>query len=115
MPSKIKKVLVTGAAGFLGSHLSEKLVELGHTVIGIDNKLGGYQDNVPKGVEFPLDAIVINSCVVICDGVIPPEKTPLVELERPQPVLLADVRSPKSTSLPVVAISMKSMTLDKDG
>ncbi len=30
------KILVTGAAGFIGSHLSEKLVELGHTVVGID-------------------------------------------------------------------------------
>ena len=52
MPSKSKKILVTGVAGFLGSHLSEKLVELGHKVIGIDNMLGGYEDNVPKGVEF---------------------------------------------------------------
>ena len=47
-----KKVLVTGAAGFLGSHLAEKLVDLGHKVIGIDNMLGGYEDNVPKGIEF---------------------------------------------------------------
>ncbi|NVM35893.1 MAG: GDP-mannose 4,6-dehydratase [Candidatus Lokiarchaeota archaeon] len=31
------KVLITGAAGFIGSHLSEKLVEMGHNVIGIDN------------------------------------------------------------------------------
>ena len=52
MSSKSKKILVTGVAGFLGSHLSEKLVGLGHKVIGIDNMLGGYEDNVPKGVEF---------------------------------------------------------------
>ena len=52
MSSKSKKILVTGVAGFLGSHLSEKLVKLGYKVIGIDNMLGGYEDNVPKGVEF---------------------------------------------------------------
>ena len=52
MSSKNKKILVTGVAGFLGSHLSEKLAELGHKVIGIDNFLGGYEDNVPKNIEF---------------------------------------------------------------
>ena len=37
MSVKNKKILVTGVAGFLGSHLSEKLADLGHKVIGIDN------------------------------------------------------------------------------
>ena len=46
------KLLVTGAAGFLGSHLSEKLALMGHDVIGIDNMLGGYKDNVPKKITF---------------------------------------------------------------
>ena len=46
------KILVTGAAGFLGSHLSEKLAEIGHEVIGIDNMIGGYEDNVPKNIKF---------------------------------------------------------------
>ncbi len=52
MSLKSKKVLVTGVAGFLGSHLSEKLVDLGHSVVGVDNMLGGYKDNVPKNIEF---------------------------------------------------------------
>ena len=52
MSLKKKKILVTGIAGFLGSHLGEKLSNLGHSVIGIDNMLGGYEDNVPKNVEF---------------------------------------------------------------
>jgi UDP-glucose 4-epimerase len=47
-----KKILVTGAAGFLGSHLSEQLSNLGHEVIGIDNMIGGYKDNVPKNIKF---------------------------------------------------------------
>ena len=52
MSSKSKNIFVTGVAGFLGSHLSEKLVNLGHKVIGIDNMLGGYEDNVPKNIQF---------------------------------------------------------------
>ena len=47
-----KKILVTGAAGFLGSHLADKLVEQGHKVVGVDNMMGGYEDNVPKNIEF---------------------------------------------------------------
>ena len=46
------KILITGVAGFLGSHLAEKLSVLGHEVVGIDNMIGGYKDNVPKNIEF---------------------------------------------------------------
>ena len=46
------KVLVTGAAGFLGSHLCEKLIDLDHHVLGIDNMFGGYEDNIPNKTEF---------------------------------------------------------------
>ena len=46
------KVLVTGAAGFLGSHLAEKLSLLNHEVIGMDNFIGGYEDNIPKNIIF---------------------------------------------------------------
>ena len=52
MSNKIKNILVTGAAGFLGSHLSEKLAEMGYKVIGIDNMIGGYPDNIPKNISF---------------------------------------------------------------
>lgn len=37
------KILLTGAAGFIGFHLAKKLVQLGHEVIGLDN-LNGYYD-----------------------------------------------------------------------
>tara|TARA_B110000438_G_C15769968_1_gene631408 strand:- start:244 stop:1260 length:1017 start_codon:yes stop_codon:yes gene_type:complete len=47
-----KKILVTGVAGFLGSHLAEKLSEMKHEVIGVDNMVGGYKDNVPKNIKF---------------------------------------------------------------
>ena len=46
------KILVTGVAGFLGSHLSEKLSKMGHEIVGVDNMIGGYSDNVPKEINF---------------------------------------------------------------
>ena len=48
----MKKILVTGAAGFLGSHLCQKLSSNGHEVVGVDNMTGGYSDNVPKNITF---------------------------------------------------------------
>ena len=39
----LMKILVTGAAGFIGSHTAERLSELGHEVVGVDN-FNGYYD-----------------------------------------------------------------------
>jgi len=41
-----KRILVTGAAGFIGSNLTNKLIELGAEVIGIDNLFNGSLDNL---------------------------------------------------------------------
>ncbi len=40
------RVLITGAAGFLGSHLSDRFIAEGHTVIGMDNLITGNMDNL---------------------------------------------------------------------
>ncbi|HEY7515140.1 MAG TPA: UDP-glucuronic acid decarboxylase family protein [Vicinamibacteria bacterium] len=50
------RVLVTGAAGFIGSHLSERLLELGHSVVGMDNLLTGDVANIEHltGRDFTL-------------------------------------------------------------
>jgi len=46
------KVLITGVAGFMGSHLADAFLAKGYDVVGIDNLLGGYEENVPSGVDF---------------------------------------------------------------
>lgn len=46
------KIFITGVAGFLGSHLAERMLELGHDVGGCDDLSGGYYDNIPDGTEF---------------------------------------------------------------
>jgi len=46
------KILVTGAAGFLGSHLAEKFLEDGHEVIGLDNYYTGSKRNLQTLAPF---------------------------------------------------------------
>jgi len=40
------RILITGAAGFLGSHLCERLLKEGHAVVGMDNFITGSPDNL---------------------------------------------------------------------
>jgi UDP-glucose 4-epimerase len=46
------KVFVSGAAGFLGSHLADAFVQSGHEVVGCDNMIGGDLNNLPEGIRF---------------------------------------------------------------
>jgi dTDP-glucose 4,6-dehydratase len=47
------RVLITGAAGFLGSHLCDRYLAEGHEVIGMDNFITGHPDNIAHLVERP--------------------------------------------------------------
>ena len=46
------KILVTGGAGFVGSHLCKRLADLGHTVISLDNYFTGSRENHIAGVDY---------------------------------------------------------------
>ena len=46
------KIFITGVAGFLGSHLADRMIALGHTVAGNDNLVGGYTTNINSKVAF---------------------------------------------------------------
>lgn len=48
------KTLITGVAGFLGSALAQKLIEDGHTVLGLDDLSTGQEERIPPGVNFEL-------------------------------------------------------------
>ena len=64
--SKSKKIFISGVAGFLGSHLADKFIEDGFSVIGCDNLIGGYIDNVPSQVDFfQYDCNHLNSMIKI--------------------------------------------------
>jgi UDP-glucose 4-epimerase len=46
------RVLVTGGAGFIGSHVAEHLLDRGHEVAVVDALSGGRRENVPEGARF---------------------------------------------------------------
>lgn len=48
----MEKALVTGGAGFIGSHVAEQLVNRGVDVVVLDDLSGGFIDNVPAGARF---------------------------------------------------------------
>lgn len=48
----MENVLVTGGAGFIGSHVAKWLVKAGYRVVVLDDLSGGFVENVPAGAEF---------------------------------------------------------------
>jgi len=55
------RVLVTGGAGFIGSHVAEQLLSRGHEVAVLDNLSTGKRENVPPGARF-YEADVRDGC-----------------------------------------------------
>lgn len=62
------KALVTGCAGFIGSHLTDHLLELGHHVRGIDSLIRGDESRVSPFVEFHAADILSEHLSDLLDG-----------------------------------------------
>jgi UDP-glucose 4-epimerase len=63
------KIFITGIAGFLGSHLADRMLDLGHEVLGNDTLIGGYRDNVPKKAKlYVVDCCDIEKMTYVMEG-----------------------------------------------
>lgn len=64
------KIFITGIAGFLGSKLAEKLIQLGHDVSGNDSMILGDRLNIPKNAKFyKLDCCSFNDMVKLIKNI----------------------------------------------
>lgn len=71
------RILITGGAGFIGSHLVERALELGHRVRVLDNLSSGKRENLPfahRNLEFVQgdvrDLSTVQDCTARCDAVV---------------------------------------------
>src|SRR5579872_6737662 len=55
--------LVTGGAGFMGSHVADHLLRAGHDVVVLDDLSGGFRENVPDGATFVKGSVLDYSLV----------------------------------------------------
>jgi len=97
------KYLITGGAGFIGSHLTDRLIEEGHHVHVFDNLSTGQLDNVRHWIGHDRFSITIGNvlnehtleqCVASCDRVVHLAAAVGVEriMEKPVDTILTNVR-----------------------
>jgi len=59
----VKRVLITGGAGFIGSHVVKHCLALGHEVVVLDDLSGGFEDHIPEGALFVEGSVVDHELV----------------------------------------------------
>lgn len=92
------KYLVTGGAGFIGSHIARELLKQGHKVSIIDDLSNSKKENVPVGADFfegsITDKNLLQKAMQDCDGVFH---------------LAALVSVPKSMQAPIVTLEVNAL------
>src|SRR5215217_2981634 len=59
----MSKSIITGGAGFIGSHVARHCLSLGHDVVVLDDLSGGFEDHLPRGVQFVKGSITDHELV----------------------------------------------------
>ncbi|MEK7500509.1 MAG: NAD-dependent epimerase/dehydratase family protein [Patescibacteria group bacterium] len=92
MPKNSTKVIVTGGAGFIGSHLTDALIKAGYSVHVIDNLVAGKKENInPRAVFYKADIRQLKKIKPVFDGA--SYVFHLAALPRVQP----SIKNPKTT------------------
>lgn len=66
----MKKILVTGGTGFIGSYVVDNLIEKGYTPVIFDHKNTGHRKDVEVFLGDTRDFTAVSEAVAVCDGVI---------------------------------------------
>jgi UDP-glucose 4-epimerase len=74
------RALITGGAGFIGSHLAEGLLSSGWSVVILDDLSTGLEENVPHSVELvvgnAMDSAILDKLVPGCDAIFTSRRFP---------------------------------------
>ena len=62
----MSRVLVTGGAGFIGSHVADALIARGHDVTILDDLSGGFRENVPAAATFVQGSVTDHRSSTAC-------------------------------------------------